>query len=47
MTRWMRTALVGTAVTLGLLLPAAAALADPPVSEPNSGTLTWQLPTTD
>jgi hypothetical protein len=47
MTRWMRTALVGTAVTLGLLLPVGAALADPPGADPNSGTLTWQLPTAD
>ncbi|HEY3469911.1 MAG TPA: hypothetical protein VGL47_32600 [Amycolatopsis sp.] len=43
----IRTALVGTAVTLGLLFPAGAALADPPAGEPNSGTLTWQLPTSD
>jgi hypothetical protein len=47
MTRWLKTALVGTAVTLGLLLPAGAALAEPPAAEPDSGTLTWQLPTTN
>jgi hypothetical protein len=47
MTRWIRIALIGTAVTLGVLLPAGAALADPPAVDPNSGTLTWQLPTTD
>lgn len=47
MTRWIRTALIGTAVTLGVLFSAGAALADPPAADPNSGTLTWQLPTTD
>jgi hypothetical protein len=47
MTRWMRTALAGAAVALGLLLPVGAALADPPAADPSSGTLTWQLPTTD
>jgi hypothetical protein len=47
MTRWIRTALISTAVTLGLLLPAGAALANPPAGEPSSGTLTWQLPTDD
>lgn len=40
-------ALISTAVTLGVLLPASAALADGPGSDPNSGQLTWQLPTTD
>ena len=47
MTRWIRTTLIGTAVTLGLLIPAGAALADPPAADPNSGTLTLQLPTAD
>ncbi|SFW48023.1 hypothetical protein [Amycolatopsis australiensis] len=47
MTRSIRTALIGAAVALGLLLTGGAALADPPAVEPNSGTLTWQLPTTD
>lgn len=47
MTRWIRTALIGTAVTLGLLIPVGAALADVPAADPNSGTLTLQLPTTD
>ncbi len=47
MTRWIRTALVTTAVALGVLLPAGAALADGPGADPNSGQLTWQLPTTD
>ncbi|AEK39012.1 hypothetical protein [Amycolatopsis mediterranei] len=45
MTRWIRTALVATAVTLGVLLPASAALADD--VDPNSGSLVWQLPTSD
>ncbi|MEV4148492.1 hypothetical protein AB0J40_32865 [Amycolatopsis sp. NPDC049691] len=47
MTRWIRTALIGTAVALGVLLPAGAALADGPGADPNSGQLTWQLPTSD
>jgi hypothetical protein len=48
MTRWIRTALIGTAVTLGVLLPAGAALAsDGPTVDPNSGSLVWQLPTGD
>ncbi|MFJ1762312.1 hypothetical protein ACIOD2_18465 [Amycolatopsis sp. NPDC088138] len=47
MTRWIRTALISTAVALGVLLPAGAALADGPNSDPNSGQLTWQLPTTN
>ncbi|WP_410639767.1 hypothetical protein [Amycolatopsis sp. lyj-346] len=45
MTRWIRTALLGTAVTLGLLVPSATALADG--VDPNSGSLVWQLPTGD
>ncbi|MET8851190.1 hypothetical protein [Amycolatopsis sp. NPDC004625] len=45
MTRWIRTAFVATAVTLGILLPASAALADS--VDPNSGSLVWQLPTSD
>ncbi len=44
MTRWIRFALAGTAVTLGLLLPAGVALADSPTGDPNGGQLTWQLP---
>ena len=47
MTRWIRTALISTAVALGLLIPAGAALADNTVVDPNSGTLTWQLPDSD
>ncbi|WP_166640064.1 MULTISPECIES: hypothetical protein [Amycolatopsis] len=47
MTRWFRTALISTAVALGVLLPAGAALADGPAVDPNSGQLTWQLPPTD
>ena len=47
MTRLIRTALIGTAVALGVLLPAGAALADGPGADPNSGQLTWQLPTSD
>ncbi|MEQ0563171.1 hypothetical protein ABJI51_29190 [Amycolatopsis sp. NEAU-NG30] len=47
MTRWIRTALLSTAVTLGVLLPAGTALADGPTVDPNSGQLAWQLPTTD
>ncbi|WIY03919.1 hypothetical protein QRX60_08725 [Amycolatopsis mongoliensis] len=47
MTRWIRTALLTTAVAMGVLLPAGAALADGPAVDPNGGTLTWQLPTTD
>ncbi|HET6710238.1 hypothetical protein [Amycolatopsis sp.] len=38
----MRTALVATAVTLGVLLPAGAALAEG--VDPSSGSLVWQLP---
>ncbi|WP_167454933.1 hypothetical protein [Amycolatopsis kentuckyensis] len=45
MTRWFRTALVATAATLGVLLPAGAALAEG--VDPNSGSLVWQLPTSD
>ena len=45
MTRWLRTALIGTAVTLGLLVPAATALAEG--VDPNSGSLVWQMPTSD
>lgn len=45
MTRWIRTALLATAVTLGVLLPASAALADS--VDPNSGSLVWQLPASD
>ncbi|MEU4246070.1 hypothetical protein AB0F15_01520 [Amycolatopsis sp. NPDC026612] len=45
MTRWLRTALISIAVTLGILLPASAALADS--VDPNSGSLVWQLPTSD
>ncbi|MEV6872713.1 hypothetical protein [Amycolatopsis sp. NPDC051128] len=48
MTRWIRTALISTAVTLGVLLPAGAALAaDGSTVDPNSGSLVWQLPTAD
>lgn len=48
MTRWLRTALIGTAVTVGILLPASAALAADGTSvDPNSGSLVWQLPTDD
>jgi hypothetical protein len=47
MTRWIRTALVTTAVALGVLLPAGAALADTPAADPDSGTLTLQLPGND
>jgi len=45
MTRWLRTALIGTAVTLGLFVPAATALAEG--VDPNSGSLVWQMPTGD
>jgi hypothetical protein len=45
MTRWIKTALVGTAVALGILLPASAALADPPAASPDDGTITLQVPT--
>ncbi|MDQ7810470.1 hypothetical protein Q5425_42670 [Amycolatopsis sp. A133] len=45
MTRWLRTALISTAVTLGVLLPVGTALADG--VDPNSGSLVWQLPTGD
>ncbi|MEV4051650.1 hypothetical protein AB0J55_10725 [Amycolatopsis sp. NPDC049688] len=45
MTRWIRIAFAATAVTLGILLPASAALADS--VDPNSGSLVWQLPTSD
>ena len=44
MTRWIRTALISTAVALGILLPVGAALADSPAVDPDSGKLTWQLP---
>jgi hypothetical protein len=47
MTRWIRTALIGTTVALGLLIPAGAALADTPAAQPNSGTLTLQVPGSD
>jgi hypothetical protein len=47
MTRWIRTALITTAVAMGVVLPAGSALADPPSADPNGGTLTWQLPTGD
>ncbi|WIX87310.1 hypothetical protein [Amycolatopsis sp. DG1A-15b] len=47
MTRWIRTALVGTAVALGILIPAGTALADGPTVDPNSGSIVWQLPTSD
>jgi len=47
MTRWIRTALISTAVALGVLVPAGTALADGPAVDPNSGQLTWQLPTDD
>lgn len=46
MTRWMKAALVGAAIALGVLVPVGTALADGPVADPNSGQLTWQLPTT-
>ncbi|WP_199191202.1 hypothetical protein [Amycolatopsis sp. CA-126428] len=45
MTRWIRIAIAATAVTLGILLPASAALAED--VDPNSGSLVWQLPTSD
>ncbi|MET8995021.1 hypothetical protein [Amycolatopsis sp. Hca4] len=45
MTRWFRTALIATAVTLGVLAPASAALADG--VDPNSGSLVWEMPTSD
>jgi hypothetical protein len=48
MTRWIRTAFIGTAVALGVLLPAASALAaESSGVDPNSGSLVWQLPTGD
>jgi len=47
MTRWLRTALISTAVTLGVLLPVGTALADGSGVDPNSGSLVWQLPTGD
>jgi hypothetical protein len=47
MTRCLRTALISTVVALGVLLPAGAALAGTPGVDPNSGSLTWQLPTSD
>ncbi|MEU4522785.1 hypothetical protein AB0F52_29245 [Amycolatopsis sp. NPDC024027] len=45
MRRWIRTALVATAVALGVLLPASAALAEG--VDPNSGSLVWEMPTSD
>jgi len=47
MTRWIRTALISTAVALGVLLPAGSALADGPTVDPNSGSLVLRQPTTD
>jgi hypothetical protein len=47
MTRWIRTAFISTAVALGVLVTAGTALADGPTVDPNSGQLTWQLPTDD
>ncbi len=44
MTRWTRTVLACTAVTMGLVALAGPALADEPeTAVPNSGTLTWTL----
>lgn len=44
MTRWTRTVLACTAVTMGLVALAGPALADnPETALPNSGTLTWTL----
>ncbi len=45
MTRWTRTILACTAVTMGLVALAGPALADdrPETALPNSGTLTWTL----
>ncbi|WP_410668387.1 hypothetical protein [Amycolatopsis sp. cmx-4-68] len=45
--RGLSLTLLTTAVALGVLLPAGAALADEPTADPNGGTLTWQLPTSD
>jgi len=47
MTRLIRTVLISTAVALGVLLPAGAALADGPTADPNSGSLVLQVPSTD
>jgi hypothetical protein len=48
MTRWIRTVLISTAVTLGVLVTAGSALAaEGPSVDPNSGSLVWQLPTDD
>ena len=47
MTRLIRTALISTAVALGVLLPAGTALADGPTADPNSGSLVLQAPTSD
>ena len=47
MTRLIRTVLISTAVALGVLLPAGAALADGPAADPNSGSLVLQVPSTD
>lgn len=44
MTRWTRTVLACTAVTMGLVALAGPALADEPETAwANSGTLTWTL----
>ena len=44
MTRWTRTVLACTAVTMGLVALAGPAVADEPeTAVPNSGTLTWSL----
>ena len=45
MTRWIKIAFAATAVTLGILLPTSAASADS--VDPNSGSIVWQLPTSD
>ncbi|UOZ09508.1 hypothetical protein [Amycolatopsis sp. WQ 127309] len=48
MTRWIRTALISTVVALGVLIPVGTALAaEGPTVDPNSGSLVWQLPTSD
>ncbi len=47
MTRLIRTALISTAVVLGVLIPAGTALADGPTADPNSGSLVLQVPSTD
>ena len=44
MTRWIRTALLMTAVALGVLVPAGSALAAGPAASPGSGQLTFQVP---